>query len=76
MEESKYYSTTSYLGKILEAGSYTKGQYGMSSCTTFTSQHGFIPKRSCLTNLLEFLSCVSMLMHTGVIVSDTLIPSS
>jgi len=53
-------SLTSYLGKILEA---ILKVYIMRHITAHSlinaSQHGFLSRRSCLTNLLEFLEYVT-----------------
>ena len=49
-------SLTSHVGKILEAIEKEKllGHLTLPSLIN-ASQHGFLPRKSCLTNLLEFL---------------------
>jgi len=59
-------SLTSHIGKILEAIIKEKllGHLMIHSLIN-TSQHGFLPRKSCLTNLLEFLEYVTHAVDSG-----------
>ena len=59
-------SLTSYLGKILESilKEIIVGHL-LSHSLINTSQHGFLPKKSCLTNLLEFLEYITDAVDRG-----------
>jgi len=59
-------SLTSYLGKILEAIIKDDILHHLTVHSLINdSQHGFLAKRSCLTNLLEFLEHVTKAVDHG-----------
>jgi len=59
-------SLTSYLGKILETILKENiVRHLVQHSLINNSKHGFIPKHSCLTNLLEFLEYVTEAVDNG-----------
>ena len=62
-------SLTSYIGKVLESILKDKMfDHLVNNKVINKSQHGFMPKRSCLTNLLEFLEFVAEAVDRGELV--------
>jgi len=60
-------SLTSCVGKLMESLIKDKIVHHLSSFNLIkSSQHGFMAKRSCLTNLLEFLELVTDYVDKGV----------
>jgi len=62
-------SLTSYIGKVMESILKDKMfDHLVNNKLINKSQHGFTPKRSCLTNLLEFLEFVTEAVDRGELV--------
>ena len=62
-------SLTSYIGKVMESILKDKMfDHLVNNKLINKSQHGFMPKRSCLTNLLEFLEFVAEAVDRGELV--------